>query len=100
MPIASFEEEQKLAQETVVPQQNLLHGMSGWLVRKGLAANQTSADLTLLVLVGAIIVFSIFVYSVGSNSGTGVPDTEKVTEALTLPADVGRSTGSSGSSAF
>ena len=60
MPIASFEEENKLVQETGGASSQHFLGMSGWLVRKGLASNQTSADLTLLVIVGMMVTFSLY----------------------------------------
>lgn len=61
MPIASFEEEQKLIQETSGAQSQHFLGMSGWLVREGFTTNQRSADLTLLVLAGLILVITTFV---------------------------------------
>ena len=62
MAIASFDEENKLVQETQGTQSQHFLGMSGWLVRKGLASNQTSADLTLVVLSGLLVVFSFFLF--------------------------------------
>ena len=72
MPIASFEDENKLIQETALPQESLLQGMSGWLVKKGLASNQTSADLTLLVLAGFCVCIGVFFYfRINSSALTG-----------------------------
>ncbi len=87
MAIASFEEEGKLIQETSVPESSHLFGLSGFLVRKGLAANQTSADLTLLVLAGLIVVLSFFAYRVfGGSHGIPAPDEKVIRDALVIPA--------------
>lgn len=86
MPIASFEEEQKLAQETSSAPIQAFRGMSGFLVKKGLAANQTSADLTLLVLAGLIIVISFFTYKIGNRAEFPSPDREVIMRALTPPS--------------
>ncbi|MDP1964079.1 MAG: hypothetical protein Q8K93_17975 [Reyranella sp.] len=85
MPIASFEEEQKLVQKTSDTQSQHFLGMSGWLVRKGLAANQTSADLTLLVLAGLVIVLSAFAYKIGSCVGLPSPDDAVIMRTLAPP---------------
>lgn len=90
MPIASFEEENKLIQETAVPEQSILQGMSGFLVKKGLAANQTSADLTLLVLAGLIVVACFFVYYVGTRIESFMPDRETLLRSTTPPPNQGR----------
>ncbi len=81
----AFEEEGKLIQETSVGQSNHLFGLSGFLVRKGLAANQTSADLTLLVLTGLIVVLSFFAYKVIGSHGLPAPDEKVIMQALVVP---------------
>lgn len=101
MPIASFEEENKLIQETVVPEQGLLQGMSGFLVKKGLASNQTSADLTLLVLAGFCICIGVFFYFRSGGTALTGPELErniqqmKDATARIMPAR-GTSSGGSG----
>ncbi|MEK7995392.1 MAG: hypothetical protein AAB403_16445 [Planctomycetota bacterium] len=90
MPIASFEDEQKLVQETSGAQSQHFLGMSGWLVRNGLAANQTSADLTLLILAGIIVVLSFFAYKIGSSVGLPSPDDEVIMRTLMPPPGEGR----------
>ncbi|MBY0294115.1 hypothetical protein K2Q08_02165 [Patescibacteria group bacterium] len=71
MPV-SFEEQAAAPQYTST---ETLSGMSGWLVRKKLAANQTSADLTLIVL--AIILFGFAAFFVFRQSGGAVPISEE-----------------------
>jgi hypothetical protein len=67
MPI-SFEEEQKLLQQTSVSVA-AFRGMSGWLVKKGLAANQTSADLTLVVLAAVFLGLAAFFFLHANKNG-------------------------------
>lgn len=55
-PIASFEEEKQLAPQAVQESR----GMSAWLVKKGLAKNRKSADLTLLVAAGIALALAVF----------------------------------------
>lgn len=88
MPV-SFEEEQKLMNETAGAQSQHFLGLSGWLVRKGLAANQTSADLTLVVLAGVIIVASFFIYKAMNRVGLPSPEMGVVERILTLPPNEG-----------
>lgn len=64
MSIASFDEENQLVRQTGSTPAELVRGMSGWLVRKGFAANQNSADLTLVMLFGLLVFFSISAYFV------------------------------------
>ncbi len=58
MPV-SFEEEKTTAPQPLSMQSR---GMSGFLVRKGLAANQTSADLTLVVVAAFAIIIGGFIF--------------------------------------
>ncbi|MPZ29569.1 MAG: hypothetical protein GEV13_00990 [Rhodospirillales bacterium] len=51
MGTVSFDEEEQLIKSTSSAPVGMFRGMSGWLVKRGLAANQTSADLTLVVVV-------------------------------------------------
>jgi hypothetical protein len=60
MPGSTFEEEQKL-RKAAMAKGSSGGGMSGWLVKKGLAANQTSADLTLVVLALAVAGLALYV---------------------------------------
>jgi hypothetical protein len=68
-PIAQFEDEQTLIKQTSAPMQ-AFHGMSGWLVKKGLAANQTSADLTLVVLAVLCLLGGGFFFYRALSSGS------------------------------
>jgi hypothetical protein len=67
MSTASFDEENQLVRHTGSLPAESSGSMSGWLVRKGLAANQTSADLTLFVLAATIVLVSGLVYFRSSN---------------------------------
>jgi hypothetical protein len=64
--VVYFDEEHKHTRHTPI---------SGWLVRKGLAANQTSADLTLVVISALVIGLAIFVAqrSFDANQTVGAP---------------------------
>jgi hypothetical protein len=55
----TFEEEQKLRKAAMSKESS--GGMAAWLVRKGLAANQTSADLTLVVLAIAAAGLALYI---------------------------------------
>lgn len=65
MPV-SFEEGKNIQQ---ISASGISGGMSGWLVRKGLAANQTSGDLTLLVLAALCISVGVFLYFHTASGG-------------------------------
>lgn len=64
MGTVSFDEEEQLTRATASAPTEMFRGISGWLVKKGLAANQTSADLTLVtVMIVAVGVSVILVIS-------------------------------------
>jgi hypothetical protein len=84
MAIASFDEEQKLIRQTSSLPTEALRGMSGWLVRTGLAANQTSADLTLVVGAGLAIAIAILAPFVLGASHTKDSSDPEVRAAIHL----------------
>jgi hypothetical protein len=60
MGVVYFDEEQERAKHAPSRKAGFLD-ISGWLVRKGLAANQTSADLTLVVIAALAIGLTLFI---------------------------------------
>lgn len=82
MSIASFDEEQQLVQQTASAPTRMFRGMSGWLVEKGLAANQTSADLTLVVLAGLCVALAIFMPLLFGGRSSDSVSKEKIRAAI------------------
>ena len=68
MGVVYFDEEQERAKQPPSRKAHILD-ISGWLVRKGLAANQTSADLTLVVIFALILGLTFYIVQRGSRTG-------------------------------
>jgi hypothetical protein len=83
----SFDEENTIASgSTLSSQRRYLPtgGMSAWLVKKGLAANQTSADLTLVLVIVITIILSFFAFKLGGSTSASSPDRPSIEQSLKL----------------
>ena len=78
MPIASFEEENNLIQQTAIAPQNMLSGMAGFLVRRGLAKDERSAEITLIVLATVSVLAALFFFAKGLSGGESTLSTEEL----------------------
>lgn len=78
----SFDEEKDLMRPTSPISSDGSRGMSGWMVRKGLAANQTSADLTLVLIIAVAIAVGFAAYKIGNRTTGASPDASVVEQTL------------------
>lgn len=84
-PIASFEEErQPVSQAAQEPR-----GMSGWLVKKGLAKDEAAANVTLIAVVVVAMAVAIAAPFVFGKKGSTLPDKETIRQALTETVTAG-----------